>query len=61
MSIHSLRWRKIGARLRLLLRRQGLAMGTIKHHPVRTRASLALRIPQVRVGSVCRDKGLRLG
>lgn len=61
MSIHSLRWRKIRARLRLLLWRQGLAMGTVEHHPVRTRASLALCISQVRVGGMCRDKGLRLG
>ena len=61
LSIHSLRWREIGPRLRLLLWRQGLAMGTVEHYPVRTRASLALRISQVRVGSMCRDEGLRLG
>lgn len=59
LVIHSL-WRWEIRTRRLLLWRQGLAMSTVEHHPMR-RTSLMLRISQVRIGSVGRNESLRLG
>jgi hypothetical protein len=61
MLVHSLRRRKgsISRRLRLLLRRQRLAVGSIEHH-WRTSAAV-LRVSEMRIGSVCRYESLCLG
>lgn len=61
MLVHSLRRRKggISRGLRLLLRWQRLAMGTIEHH--RRTSAAVLRVSEMRIGSVCRHKCLCLG